>query len=244
MKTHIDLFSGIGGFALAAQWAGFKTEVFCEKDEFCQRVLRKHWPDVPIVPSVEDFKGEQYHPERMGQHGVTLITGGPPCQGTSVAAAIQGKRTGETLWPEMERVCREVFPDWIIIEQPPGNKKWESEVAASLEKIGYHSARFERQASDCGAPHPRRRMFIVANSSCQRLITLAGVRGTHKAEKAAWPSPPRGAWRSTRTGDSGVDDGVSNWVDRLKSLGNAIVPAVAFEIIKRIMEIENGNKTY
>ena len=56
MLTHVDLFSGIGGFALAAEWAGFETVVFCEKDEYCQKVLRKHWPGVPIIEEIREFK--------------------------------------------------------------------------------------------------------------------------------------------------------------------------------------------
>ena len=68
--THIDLFSGIGGFALAAQWAGFETVVFCENDEYCQKVIKKHWPAVPIAPDIRDFDGTK-------RRGATLITAGP-----------------------------------------------------------------------------------------------------------------------------------------------------------------------
>lgn len=63
MRRHIDLFSGIGGFALAAHWAGFTTTVFCEKERFCQDVLRKHWPDVPIVSDIRDFDGSAIVPQ-------------------------------------------------------------------------------------------------------------------------------------------------------------------------------------
>jgi len=233
--THISLFSGIGGFDIAGEWAGFRTVVFCENEPFCQSVLKKHWPEVPLIPDIRDFDGTKWQ-------GATILTGGPPCQRTSVAAAIQGKRTGETLWPEMARVIKEAFPSWIIIEQPSGNKKWENQVAISLEKIGYRFARFERQASDCGAPHQRRRVFIIANASSQRLYSFARLRKTSALEKESWPSPPRGTWRAARTGNSGVDDGISDWVDRLKALGNSIVPQIAFEIMKRIAWIErHGN---
>ena len=76
--THIDLFSGIGGFALASSWAGFETIVFCEKDKFCHKILNKHWPDVPIVKDIHEFDGSQFA-------GATLLTGGLPCQPASVA---------------------------------------------------------------------------------------------------------------------------------------------------------------
>ena len=92
MFTHVDLFSGIGGFALAAEWAGFKTIVFCEKDEYCQKVLKKHWPGVPIIAEIRDFKWPLADSESTrrsawpskGQFGgrgaPTLLTGGFPCQ--------------------------------------------------------------------------------------------------------------------------------------------------------------------
>ena len=231
MLTHVDLFSGIGGFALAAEWAGFKTVALCEIDDYCQKVLRKHWPDVPIIPEIRGFNGARWS-------GTTLLTGGPPCQHTSMAAAIQGRRTGETLWPEMARIVSEMRPFWVLVEQPSGNKNWEDQVKKSLERIGYRIFRFERSASDCGAPHQRRRLFIIANTSGQRLLALARIRKSSALKKTSWPAPPRGAWRSARTGNCGMDDGISHWMDRLKCLGNAVVPQVAYEIMKIIASIE------
>jgi DNA (cytosine-5)-methyltransferase 1 len=80
---HIDLFSGIGGFALAAGWAGFKTTVFCEKDKFCQKVLNKHWPHVPIIEDIHDFTIKKYREEVMPSEvpttiEPTILTGGFP----------------------------------------------------------------------------------------------------------------------------------------------------------------------
>ncbi|MDP6719792.1 MAG: DNA cytosine methyltransferase, partial [Pirellulaceae bacterium] len=71
--THLDLFSGIGGFAIAAERCGWKTVAFCEREKFCQRVLRKHWPSVPIIDDIHELDGREYR-------GVSLITGGFPCQ--------------------------------------------------------------------------------------------------------------------------------------------------------------------
>lgn len=107
--THIDLFSGIGGFSLAAQWAGFKTIVFCEKDEFCQKVLKKHWPEVPLIPEIRDFDGTKWR-------GATLLTGGFPCQPFSSAGRKRGKKDDRYLWPEMLRIISEARPTWIIAE--------------------------------------------------------------------------------------------------------------------------------
>ena len=77
--THIDLFSGIGGFALAAHWAGFTTKLFCEKDEFCQQILKKHWPEVPIIDDVRDVRKEVLPSEVFGELPArTILTGGFP----------------------------------------------------------------------------------------------------------------------------------------------------------------------
>jgi len=229
---HLDLFSGIGGFTLAAQWVwGDEHDIhaFVEIDPFCQKVLWKHWPDVPIISDIREYKHD----------GTTidLLTGGPPCKHTSVAAAIQGCRTGETLYPEMDRIIRLVRPEWCIVEQPPSNQGWENQVAISLEEAGYYSARFERQASDCGLPHRRWRVFIIANSSRKRLHEVARIGRSPTINRKPWTTPPRGTWRSARTGDCRMDNGVSFWVDRLRALGNAIVPQVVVPIMRAIKEI-------
>ena len=232
---HLDLFSGIGGFALAASWGWgdeHKIHSFVEIDPFCQKVLKKHWPDVPIHPDIKDYKHDGT--------AINIISGGPPCTHTSVASAIQGSRTGETLYPYMGRIISLVEPEWCIIEQPSGNKKWEDQVAKHLAKIGYSVAVLERQASDIGSPHRRRRVFIIANTNSERLHKIARLRGTRTVEQKPWPTPPRGAWRSTRAGACRVDDGIPNWMDRIKSLGNAIVPQVVVPIMQAIKEIEGG----
>jgi len=222
-----------GGFSLAASWVwGEEHNIisFVEIDPFCQKVLKKHWPNVPIHSDIRSYKHNGTN--------VDLLTGGPPCQRTSTLAAITGKRTGETLWPEMARVITEIAPAWVLVEQPAGNKKWEAQVKMDLESIRYFTARLERKASVFGAPHQRKRVFIIANTDSERLNKVARLGETSKIIKKPWPSPPRGAWRSTRTGSCRVDDGVSDWSHRLKSLGNAIVPQVVVPIMEAIKETE------
>ena len=231
--NHVDLFSGIGGFHLAGEmvWGDeFNTIVHVEIDPFCQKVLKKHWPDVPIHSDIRSY--------RYNGTTIDLLTGGPPCQRTSTLAAITGKRTGETLWPEMARIVKEIAPAWVLVEQPAGNKKWEAQVKMDLESFGYFTTRLERTAKFCGAPHARKRVFIIANTDSERLNKAAGLREAPKTIKESWPAPPRGTWRSTRTGNCGVDDGISNWSHRLKSLGNAIVPQVVVPIMEAIKHYE------
>lgn len=160
--TQIDLFSGIGGFALAAYWAGFTTEVFCEKDEFCQQVLRKHWPSVPIVGDIHQFDGTRYH-------GAALLTGGFPCQPFSVAGKQRGESDDRFLWPEMLRVIREARPHWIVGENVAGiiNMALDG-VLADLENEGYATQAFCLPACGVNAPHKRDRVWIVAHTAASR----------------------------------------------------------------------------
>ena len=108
MNTHLDLFSGIGGFALAAKWAGYETIQFVEIDPFCHKVLKKHWPDVPIHSDIKTFDVTKYN------GSIDLITGGFPCQPYSVAGKRLGKADDRALWPEMLRIISEIRPAWVI----------------------------------------------------------------------------------------------------------------------------------
>ena len=122
MLTHVDLFSGIGGFALAARWHGMQTVGFCERDSWCQRVLAKHWPGVPIHGNIKSLEGDAVRSWLAGhnQRRPDLLTGGFPCQPFSHA----GKRLGETddraLWPEMLRIISDVRPRWVLGENVTG----------------------------------------------------------------------------------------------------------------------------
>lgn len=223
----LDLFSGIGGFSLGLERAGMRTIAFCEPEPFCRCVLFKHWPDARIEHDVRYLRTSRY--------SFDVLCGGPPCQHTSVAAAIHGTRTGETLWPEMLRVADEGRPQWIIVEQPPGNAAWESAVASDLARIGYHVSRLQRSARARGAPHQRRRVFFVANTVRERCEEVARLADASAPERIEWPAPPRGAWRAPGSGDRRMDDGVSDWVDRLKALGNSVVPHVAEQIGRAIL---------
>ena len=185
--THIDLFSGIGGFTLAAEWAGFRTVVFCEKEKFCQEILKKRfgaiadsehlwklqskrskqnqWErigDSPIlIPEIRDVDGTKYQ-------GATLLTGGFPCQPFSVAGQRRGKEDDHYLWPEMLRVISEAKPCWVLAENVPGIFHMALDtVLADLEGEGYTTGTFIIPACGLNAPHRRNRVWIVANSRCQ-----------------------------------------------------------------------------
>ena len=159
MKTHLDLFSGIGGFALACRWVGIKTVQFVEIDEFCQKVLKKNFKGVPIHEDIKSFRAD-------GIVSPFLLTGGWPCQPFSQAGKRLGKADPRHLWPEMLRITRECRPTWILGENVSGHIKLGlEEVLTDLEGEGYDSQVFHIGAVAKDAPHRRMRLWIVAHSN-------------------------------------------------------------------------------
>jgi DNA (cytosine-5)-methyltransferase 1 len=162
-KTHLDLFSGIGGFALAAKWNGYRTVGFCDNEPYAQAVLKKHWPEVPCHKDIREVRGELYA-------GVTLLTGGFPCQPFSVAGKQRGKDDNRYLWPEMLRVIQEAKPAWIIGENVAGIVNLAlDQVCADLEGQGYEVEPIIIPACAVDAPHRRDRVWIVGHSKLDGL---------------------------------------------------------------------------
>lgn len=156
--TVLDLFSGIGGFSLGLERAGMQTIAFCENDSFCQKVLRKHWPNLPIHENIEELDGRQY------RGTVDLVCGGFPCQPFSVAGKRGGKDDDRALWPEMLRVIREVEPAWAIGENVSGIIHMELDnVLSDLEGAGYSCQSFVIPACGVDAQHKRDRVWIIAS---------------------------------------------------------------------------------
>jgi len=157
--THLDLFSGIGGFALAARWAGFETVQFVENEPFCQQVLAKNFKGVPIHGDIKTFKANGIVPP-------FLLTGGYPCQPFSQAGKRRGTKDDRHLWPEMFRIIQECRPTWVLAENVSGHIKLGlQEVLADLESEGYQSQVFHIGALAKDAPHRRMRIWIVSNSN-------------------------------------------------------------------------------
>lgn len=237
----LDLFSNIGGHTLGLRDAGdFRTVAFCEIDDRRRRFIQGAFPGAPVYRDIRELSGQ-----RLWDDGNTVsiqaIIGGPPCQRTSVAAAIHGRRDGETLWPEMLRICNDIRPQWIVVEQPPGNAEWEAEVASGLARSGYHTARSEFAASDLGAPHIRRRVFILANPCLSRL-QIAWQAIPQEIDRIARATATGNPWHAGPPRTLRVAHGVSGWLDRnaaVEAIGDANPPAMA-TVIGRAINVSHN----
>ena len=281
MWEGLSVFSGMGGFDLAAEMAGIRPVAFCEIDPFCQKVLKKHWPDVPIFNDIFNLSGDD-----IG--AVDIIYGGFPCQPFSVAGKQQGKSDSRHLWPEFSRLVGEIKPRWVFAENVPGILAIAADdVCADLERLGYNVGIWNFEAAAVGANHRRARIAFVAHSrhelrernanERERRETNAGgeaVASTHASSTPGFISDSdtshvqgqhHGSGQGEFGGSSGrsaeprlgrVDDGLPGWlvrdwwriepdiprvskgikdrVNRLKALGNAVVPAWAYLIFLAI----------
>lgn len=163
MLTHASLFSGIGGFDLAAEWAGWDNIFHCEWNPFGQKVLAYHFPN---SKSYHDITKTDFSIHRGS---IDVLTGGFPCQPYSMAGKRLGKEDERHLWPEMLRTIREVKPRWIVGENVLGIISWGGgvvfeEVQTDLEAEGYKVQTFILPAASVNAPHQRQRTWIVAYS--------------------------------------------------------------------------------
>lgn len=160
--THASLFSGIGGFELAAEWMGWSNLFNCEWEEFPRRVLKYHFPKTKQYGDIKELDATAY----AGR--VDILTGGFPCQPYSVAGKRKGKEDDRHLWPEMLRVIRECTPRYVVGENVRGLVGWNGglvfeEVCSDLETEGYAVQPFVLPACAVNAPHRRDRVWFVAS---------------------------------------------------------------------------------
>ena len=280
----LDLFSGIGGFSLGLEnTCGFETIAFCEIDKFCRKVLKKHWPDVPIYEDITKLDGRTIKAD--------VITGGYPCQPFSVAGKQLAEADARHLWPEMFRIIQAVRPRWVIAENVFGHIQLGLDtVIAQMEAEGYTVWPFVIPACAVGAPHRRDRVWIICHTehNGQSAAKIAGGiearNGSSETGQIETGEPERsdqqqpsmadtgceflestepepseewtesnagigtfsanencqtGQYWSTEPAICGVDDGLSdefykgrvamgikNRANRLKALGNSVVPAI------------------
>jgi DNA (cytosine-5)-methyltransferase 1 len=247
--TFGSLFAGIGGFDLGFERAGMVCKWQVEIDPFCQRVLAKHWPDVQRFEDVRNVGRHNLQP-------VDVICGGFPCQDISNAgkqAGIDGERSG--LWSEFARIICELRPRYVVVENVAALLvRGMGRVLGDLAESGYDAIWQVLSAAEFGAPHQRDRLFVLGFNADKH-----NANGAHRSQKAylalAQRTPPQAiqewhGWESKlgtidviQKVDSYADAvrvvyGIPNHLDRLRALGNAVVPQVAEWIGRRIVEAD------
>jgi DNA (cytosine-5)-methyltransferase 1 len=241
----LDLFSGIGGFSLGLHRASekFQTVAFCEFDKKCQLVLKKHWPDVPIYDDVRKLNGRQFE----GQ-SIELICAGFPCQDISNlnnisknAKGIDGKQSG--LYREILRIAGEVGPKYIVMENVESLiQRGLRRILGELSEIGFDAEWHVISAAAVGGEHKRNRVWIIAYNQSLGIqrVWPEGFKLSHAmGKKELSVRGSDGEWK-IMPDVRGKIHGVSGRVDRLKQLGNAVVPQVVEQIGRAIMEVERG----
>ena len=169
--SHGSLFSGIGGFDLAAEWMGWKNIFHCEINPFCKRILKYYWPN---AISYEDITKTDF---TIHRGTIDVLSGGFPCQPFSTAGKRRGKDDSRHLWPEMLRAIREIQPSYVVGENVRGLINWNGgmvfdEVQSDLETFGYEVAPFLLPACAVNAPHRRERIWFIAYNPNARIESL------------------------------------------------------------------------
>jgi DNA (cytosine-5)-methyltransferase 1 len=281
-----SLFTGIGGIDLAAEWAGMEITWQCEKEEFCQKVLRKHWPGVDLHDDITTLDGTKLRAD--------VIAGGFPCQPYSIAGKRGGEEDYRALWGEMFRIIEEVRPRWVVGENVANFVNMGLDNALfDLESIGYKGQPFVIPANAVGGKHRRDRVFIVAYSDSigrmeytgqQEKVQQSGEQKSQQKEsgKSVVPESLYSIKNGSDTNGQHVEgndqkkiqgqselqgiphygsieewaersavyqpklcrsfNGAAGQVDRIRALGNAVVPQQIYPIFKAIAEIESMPK--
>lgn len=266
-----SLFAGIGGIDLGLEWAGFQTAWFCEQDEYCQKILARHWPGVPCFP---DVRGIDENAAR-----VDVLAGGFPCQPVSTAGRRLAQDDPRWLWPEFARLIRLFRPRGVLLENVPGLfTAGFGDILSDLAESGYDAEWDCIPAAAAGAPHLRDRVFVIAAPRAQFRRDMAnpafmfGNGGDHYpgidkqskevsesgnsrgaknvanpdrercdrgagGQKGGREQPTNGSIWATEPAVGRVANGIPRRVDRLRALGNAVVPQVAEIVGRRLLEV-------
>lgn len=289
---HGSLFSGIGGFDLAAEWIGWKNIFQVEIDERCQRLLKQNFPNGARYGNIKEFDGTKY------RGTIDVLSGGPPCQPASLAGKRQGEKDDRWLWPEAIRVFGEIRPRIGFFENPDDlltldNGEPFERICSALENFGYKVETYGLPAACVGAWHERDRIWIIAYANdisntreldnrttscktkrgkgenqikgetldgqriwikphtevetisnvdsqrlqkptCGKLRSIFETNGTSERSKFSGTHAEVGAYWQTEPGVVRMVHGLPDRVDRIKELGNAVVPQVVFEFYKAI----------
>ena len=275
---HVDLCSGIGGFALGFEWAGLsKPVLFCDIEPWSRKILRKHWLDVPIAEDVKELAND---PDR-NVPDCDILTAGYPCQPFSFAGERRGTEDDRHIWPYIFSIIQAKRPAWCVFENVYGHVSMGlDEVLSDLEGAAYATRPFIVPACATDAPHRRDRVWIIAknvgdtNSRKRQGINsgkskptesgsgfkngcanvahadsaqLQGRQNARDTSQSRAQRNKQSARRSKRPDGKNwlseppvgrVANGIPRRVDRLRGLGNAIVPQIAMRIGQTIKQCE------
>lgn len=247
-RTAIDMFSGVGGFTFACQWAGVETIAFVETDNYASQILNARFAGIPNLGSVKDYAAL-----RAFERSPWLLTAGVPCQPASVAGKRLGAEDDRWLWPEALAAVECFRPTWSIFENPLDlltlNNGVEFEhICLALESLHYEVQPFAIPACAVGANHRRQRLWLLAHANSDGM-------------ERRWNSGNVSEDRQGRTGsqahlfhqkefalgfESGreselirADARLPNWAHRVRCVGNSACPQVAYQVIKRMTESES-----
>lgn len=225
-----EVFAGLGGLSLGFDNAGMVCKWQVEIDEYCQRVLNKHWPTVPKFLDIRTVSAQQLA-------WVDVICGGFPCQDISDASrgrggGINGGRSG--LWREFKRIVETLEPTGVVVENVDGAawRQWLPVVRRDLHTIGYASLPLRLRASDFGAPFKGSRIFVIAKTY-RKGESISQVHA-QMAELCRTARPVWQDWGQPTPRALGVANWIPNRMERLKGCGNAAMPVMA-EFAARLM---------
>jgi len=189
---HGSLFSGTGGFDLAAQWTGWENVFHCEWNPFGQKILKYYWPNAASYDDITKTDFTRYRGK------IDILTGGFPCQPYSTAGKRRGKEDDRHLWPEMLRAIREIQPKWVVGENVSGIISWDGglvfeEVQTDLETEGYQVQPYVLPAAGIGAPHKRERVWFIAYRADAGIKSMqrSGENGIHGFETSSHTTSDR-----------------------------------------------------
>lgn len=234
--THASLFSGIGGFDLAAKWAGWTNAFNCEIDPFCRKVLKYHFPDAEQYGDIRttDFT--------IWRDRIDVLTGGFPCQPFSLAGKRKGAEDDRYLWPEMLRVIRTIRPRWVVGENVFGIVNWSEgmvfeQVCSDLEAAGYEVQPYLIPACGVSAPHRRDRCWFVAHRTDTWVETMRERQdGVHAVDIIA-DSENAGCWPGSSSGCEIRKRRVFQGEQERSSLGSAVD---GFNRQRSVADADNG----
>ena len=292
---HLDVCSGIGGFALGFRWAALSEPVaFCEIDPYCQKVLAKNFPNIPIFNDVKELVNDRPESTRtIPDHDI--LTSGYPCQPFSVAGQRRGEEDERNIWRFVFEIVKRKHPTWCVFENVYGHIAMGlDQVLHDMESEGYTTQTFVVPACGLNAPHKRDRLWLVcnladtkseglqgldkrsstisterdevtdigtkgsrdknvANSKCMGRESRTSVREELAREESHGKFNNRStngsaqerarSWWDVEPNVGRVAYGIPSRVDRLRGLGNAIVPQIAMQIGLSIKEAMNDDYT-